>query len=159
MSEVTGGTPQAGETVVRSWHPGLATRLRQVLAGVALVAAGAVTGLGRLWPWQVAAGVLVLGAMLLAWAWLVCRSTRFSLTTLRIRREEGLLGRNSWETALRDVRNVTVRQSAMDRLFGLGAVEFTSAGGPYVDVRFYGIRDPQVVSELVWKLKQKNNLS
>ena len=151
-------TPAAAageERVIKVLHPSLATYLRSFLLGVAMVTAGgAVVALYfRSVPPAVGWVAALLGVFLILRAVLLCRSSVFTITSLRVRRAEGILGRNTWETAIRDVRNVTVRQTLPERLFGIGTVEITSAGGPYVDVRFHGIREPHAVSELLWRLK------
>ncbi len=152
---------EAPEQTLRVAHPSLVTRLGSLLFAAALMVAGVAVWLlpptrpgGPSLPWQVPVLGIVLGVVLVLRAWILCHSSTFTVTGLRVQQAEGWLGRSTWETSVKDIRNITVRQTAGQRLFGIGTVEITSAAGPGVDVRFHGIRDPQGVRELIWKLKR-----
>src|SRR3989344_7552029 len=60
---------------------------------------------------------------------------------------KGIIGRDVQSIRVQDLRNVNVRQSFFQRLFGVGDVEFSSAGGAGVEVTFYGILDPLGVKD------------
>ena len=64
---------------------------------------------------------------------------------------KGILGRDVQSIRVQDLRNVNVRQSIFQRLFGVGDVEFSSAGGAGVEVTFYGVLDPLGVKDRVMR--------
>jgi uncharacterized membrane protein YdbT with pleckstrin-like domain len=73
----------------------------------------------------------------------------FSIRGDTIESCRGIIGRDVQSIRVQDLRNVNVRQSIFQRLFGVGDVEFSSAGGAGVEVTFYGVRDPLRVKERV----------
>jgi len=64
---------------------------------------------------------------------------------------KGIIGREVQSIRVQDLRNVNVRQSFFQRLFGVGDVEFSSAGGAGVEVTFYGVTDPLAVKDRVMR--------
>lgn len=54
----------------------------------------------------------------------------------------GILSREVSAIRLRDLRNVNVRQSLLQRILNVGDVEFSSAGGSGIEVAFRGVVDP-----------------
>ena len=64
---------------------------------------------------------------------------------------KGIIGRDVQSIRVQDLRNVNVRQSIFQRLFGVGDVEFSSAGGAGVEVTFYGVLDPLGVKDRVMR--------
>jgi uncharacterized membrane protein YdbT with pleckstrin-like domain len=67
---------------------------------------------------------------------------RYTVNTERIESTHGLVARNVRSIRVRDLRNINVRQSFMQRLLNVGDVEFSSAGGADVEVTFYGVPNP-----------------
>ena len=63
----------------------------------------------------------------------------------------GIIGRDVQSIRVQDLRNVNVRQSIFQRLFGVGDVEFSSAGGTGIEVTFYGVTDPLGVKDRVMR--------
>lgn len=60
---------------------------------------------------------------------------------------KGIIGREVQSIRVQDLRNVNVRQSFFQRVFGVGDIEFSSAGGAGVEVTFYGVTDPLGVKD------------
>jgi uncharacterized membrane protein YdbT with pleckstrin-like domain len=81
----------------------------------------------------------------------VRHSMRFMVTSQRIIVRRGILSRTEQTTALVRVQNITVRQTVVQRMLGIGDVEFDTAGGdPHdADFRFVGITGPQDVVRTV----------
>jgi uncharacterized membrane protein YdbT with pleckstrin-like domain len=67
---------------------------------------------------------------------------RYTVDAERIESTHGLIGRSVRSIRVRDLRNINVRQSLMQRLLNVGDVEFSSAGGDEIEVTFYGVPDP-----------------
>jgi uncharacterized membrane protein YdbT with pleckstrin-like domain len=71
----------------------------------------------------------------------------------RIEHRRGILGRHIRSVRLADLRNVNLRQSIVERLLGIGTIEFSSAGGSGVEVSWAGVRDPVAVKRHIEGLR------
>lgn len=80
-------------------------------------------------------------------------SWRYLIDADAIESHQGLIGRTVRSIRVQDLRNVNLRQSVVQRLLGVGDVEFSSAGGGGVEVVFFGVRDPVQVKALVQRLQ------
>ena len=67
---------------------------------------------------------------------------RYYVDEGRIEHQVGIIGRQIRSVRLMDLRNVNLRQSIVERLLGIGTLEFSSAGGSGIEVRWKGIDDP-----------------
>jgi uncharacterized membrane protein YdbT with pleckstrin-like domain len=67
---------------------------------------------------------------------------RYTVDAERIESTHGLIARSVRSIRVRDLRNINVRQSLMQRLLNVGDVEFSSAGGDEIEVTFFGVPDP-----------------
>jgi uncharacterized membrane protein YdbT with pleckstrin-like domain len=70
-------------------------------------------------------------------------ATTYTITTQRLTIRFGLLSRDMHETRLERVQNVNSRQSMLERLLGIGTVDFDTAGGAEFNFAFRGINDPE----------------
>ena len=101
---------------------------------------------GTDWPLEIGIGVLVLGLLLVLLAgWLRRVFTRYLITTRHLMIRTGILSRNEASTSLDRVQNIRVVQSAVERLFRTGSVEFDTASGEAADaeLRFTGVDHPR----------------
>jgi len=77
-------------------------------------------------------GLAVVAIVLLMWwltyPWLVWRTTRYELTTKRLRLRTGVIARNGRDIPLSRVTDVSFRKSLMDQLLGCGTLVVESAG-------------------------------
>ena len=82
---------------------------------------------------------------------LVRHSMRFTVTNLRIVVRRGILSRVEQTTAIARIQNITVRQTFLQRLLGVGDVEFDTAGRDWSDaeLRFVGVGGPRGVVDRV----------
>ena len=71
--------------------------------------------------------------------------TRFTITSDRLTIERGILSKHVQQTRIDRVQNVNTRQSAIDRLFRVGSVDFDTAGTEGSDFTFDGVNDPATV--------------
>ena len=98
-----------------------------------------------------AAGGLCLvlsGLSLLSWM-IRCRSAKLVITDHDVTLYQGLFSRSSSEVRLIDVRNVTVEQSFMQRLFHVGRLGISSAGHSDVIIMVSGIPCPDEVAQRI----------
>ena len=122
---------------------------------LAAVATGAVVGLAsagadhRVRLVWVAAAVLVVFALGLIRGMLRSVRTTYTITDRRLTIEHGLLSRAVQETALERVQNVASRQSLLERMLGVGTVDFDTAGGAGFDFRFTGVEQPREIARMV----------
>ncbi len=86
-------------------------------------------------------------------------SWRFTFDDLNIESRKGIIARNVNSIRIMDLRNVNVRQSIIQRLLGIGNVEFSSAGGADVEVVFFGVLDPMKVKRSIQSTLGKQSVS
>ncbi len=78
---------------------------------------------------------------------------QFTVTSSRVIMRVGLIAKNTNEIQLRHIRAINVRQGIVERILGIGTVEFSSAAGGGVEVLFKGISDPHGVKERIKSLQ------
>jgi membrane protein YdbS with pleckstrin-like domain len=80
---------------------------------------------------------LLIGAFFLVSIWVRTRSSRWKLTSRRIETERGFLAKHIDTLELWRVRDVELRQSVVDRIFGVSTIFITAhdAGSPVLEVR------------------------
>lgn len=82
------------------------------------------------------------------------RSTQdYLITNKRVEAEIGIVGRNSKEVRICDIRAIDVHQEGYNGMIGIGTVDFCSAGGSAVDVRFKNISNPHRIKRIVRELQ------
>src|SRR5262245_6296682 len=115
-------------------HPHAKTMVRPVLA-LLLVLAAAITIIlvlpqGTAGVWSLAIGM---GALLAALVWfgvpfLKWRTTRYEVTTRRLRLREGIISRSGRDFPLNRISDVSFSQGILDRMFGCGRLIVESPG-------------------------------
>ena len=81
--------------------------------------------------------------------WLTQRATRLLVTDRRTTLKKGILEKATNEIRHSDIRNVRVTQSFIDRMFGVGTLELSSAGQSDVEIAVKGLPNPQHIAELI----------
>ena len=66
----------------------------------------------------------------------------------------GLLGRNSNEVRICDIRSIDVRESGLKGLIGIGTLDVSSAANVDIEVRFQGIRRAHEVKQIIRQLQR-----
>lgn len=135
-----------------SWRSILGLYLKGWLAAiVAGVLAAAVTDLavGHIEAgWVVIVVLVVLGVVLVA-GYLTRVRTLYTITTERLTIRTGLLSRALQETRLDRIQNVNSRQSLLERLLGVGTIDFDTAAGAEYNFAFHGLAQPAQVVRTV----------
>ena len=85
---------------------------------------------------------------MLRW-WVACLGTNLTVTDQRIIVRRGLLSKATNEVRHKDIRNIQVYQSVLQRLFGVGSIGIASAGHSGIEISVCGLRDPQRIADLV----------
>ena len=128
--------------------------LTGIVAGIVTrIASGAV---GVAW---VAVAVLVVFVIMLAWGLARRLATTYTITSRRLTIHVGLLSRELHETRLERVQNVRSRQRVLERLLGIGTVDFDTAAGAAYDFSFRGVDDPAWIVRTVDSALQEMRLS
>jgi uncharacterized membrane protein YdbT with pleckstrin-like domain len=142
---------QPGERVIYEGHPSWRSTIGFYIVGLIAVAAAAVIGaLASGTAIAVGAGLAALGIVLLL-GWLKRITTRYLITSKRLQIRHGILSRSSEQTRVERIVDVTVRQSVLERMLGIGTVDFDNAsGGQEQDLfRFVGISRPARVTQAI----------
>ena len=132
----------------------LAFYLRGLLVAiVAGVIAGIVTRIanGGVQAGWVTTAVLVIFIIVLVWGLVRRISTTYTITNRRLTIRTGLLSREMHETRLERVQNVNSRQRVLERVLGVGSVDFDTAGSAEFDFSFRGVDDPAQIVRTVDK--------
>ena len=139
----------SGEEVIYSGHPSWRSIKAFYLTGLAI---GLVVGI--LW-WLILtpAGAIVVFAAIVAITvaiGLVKRVfTVYTITSDRLSIQRGGLSKRVEQTRIDRVQNVSTTQSAFDRLFKVGTVDFDTAGNDAGNLRFEGVDDPPAVAAAI----------
>jgi uncharacterized membrane protein YdbT with pleckstrin-like domain len=72
-------------------------------------------------------------------------ATRYAITTERLNIRVGILSKRVAQTSINRVQNVNTRQTPMDRILRVGAVDFDTAGTDDSDFTFRGVADPDAI--------------
>ncbi|WP_299315002.1 PH domain-containing protein [uncultured Halomonas sp.] len=111
--------------------------------------------------WIMISICLLIGAGSLV-QWIYQRYVRtYRITSDAVEECVGIIARATRKVQLQHVRSVGLRQSIVGRLFGIGDLEFASAGTGEIDIRFQGIRHParirQTIQQLMNQASQHGN--
>jgi len=84
-------------------------------------------------------------------------SWAYSIDNETIESREGLIARKLKSIRIQDLRNINVNQTLVQRIMGVGDVEFSSAGGSGIEVTFRGVDDPLQVKTLAQRLQGRRS--
>ena len=82
-------------------------------------------------------------------------SWAYSIDNETIESREGLIARKVRSVRIRDLRNINVNQTLMQRILRVGSVEFSSSAGSDVEVAFFGVSHPMQVKALAQRLQNR----
>jgi uncharacterized membrane protein YdbT with pleckstrin-like domain len=148
--------PESGEQVFFTGHPSwrsmlglqfkglLAAILAGVLAGLITAVASSSVSVG----WVIAA-VLAVFVIVAVIGLLRRRRTTYAITNQRLTIQTGLASRELHQTRLERVQNVNLSQSMLERLLGVGTVDFDTAGSASFDFSFRGVAHPHRIVQTV----------
>jgi membrane protein YdbS with pleckstrin-like domain len=86
--------------------------------------------------------------VLLAW-WLRCLATSLVITESRVTLRKGLLSKSTNDVLITDIRNVQVRQSFLQRIFGVGSVAVSTSGQSDMEIDVPGMPAPERIKEIL----------
>lgn len=80
-------------------------------------------------------------------------TTTYYITRRRVEVEFGIIGRNSREARISDIRAIDVYQKGLSAFFGMGTIDFDTAANPGTEVRFINVSRPHDIKQLVRQLQ------
>lgn len=102
------------------------------------------------WPlWVGIVITIVILVVISVIAWLTRLDTQFTITTHRLMIREGILSRNEQSAHIDRVQNVSTRQTFVDRMLRVGAVDFDTAGTDDYEFVFDGVKNPHALRETI----------
>lgn len=138
-----------GENVLYQGRPSWRALLSFYFVGVfAAAAIGVIVALTETTGAGVAVGLALLALILLV-GYVRRLGTRYLVTDQRLRIRRGILRRAVQETRLERVQNVNYDQSPLDRVLGVGTVDFDTAGTDDSEFRFAHVRRPDQIVRAV----------
>ncbi|HMC07210.1 MAG TPA: PH domain-containing protein [Solirubrobacterales bacterium] len=139
-----------GEQVMFEGHPSWRAILSFYVKGLFVVLIVAlVVGLIKS-DSGIVALVAVVGVAIVVLTGLIKRiTTKYTITTRRLRIQRGIVSREVQETRLERVQNVNYDQSLLERLLQVGDVDFDTAAGDDYNFIFAGVANPDEVVEQV----------
>jgi uncharacterized membrane protein YdbT with pleckstrin-like domain len=141
------------------WHGGYSGKDMAgtwVVAGfLTLVALGAciVFALTPVWL-GIAGGAAIVWIALLGVLMVRKMSIDYRLTTQRLVRKTGLLNRKTGRVEVIDIDDVSIEQSLMQRMLGVGRIKILSSDVSDPELMMLGIQDPTRVAELIDKARR-----
>ena len=141
---------RAGESELYAGRPSWRALMSFYLGGIGLavlvlVIVGLLVG-----EWALAAAIAAaLAVLTLLIGWFRRVSTKYLITTQRLRISRGIVRRHVQETRLERVQNVNYQQSVLDRVLGVGTVDFDTAGTDDAEFRFDWVNGPEKVVRAV----------
>jgi uncharacterized membrane protein YdbT with pleckstrin-like domain len=103
------------------------------------------------WLWLVTVALLLL--VLLA-GWIQRIDTHYAVTNQRINIRTGIFSRSDHSTSYERLQNVKTYQSLLERMLGVGLVDFDTAAGDDFDFKFTGIDNPAGLARQVAQLQR-----
>jgi uncharacterized membrane protein YdbT with pleckstrin-like domain len=128
-----------------SWRAMMSFWFSVLLLAIVVFVLGLVIGQGT-WSGLVAAVILVIG---LIKGWMERVATLYTITDRRIIIRKGILSRHERAAHIDRVQNVNLTQSFFDRIFGVGTLDFDTAGTEDSDFKFSGIADPDELRQKI----------
>ena len=108
---------------------------------------------------QITGLVIWLGTLTLLLIWYIkTKGTKLSITENDILLEKGLLSKKRVEVQIRLVRTISVDQTFIDRLFGVGEIAIYTAGD-LPEIVEKGLPDPNKIREIIKQKQNKSDLS
>ena len=145
---------QSRDPKITILHPSWLNYSGHVFLLIIFVAGAIVCLLNEREALTVVGGILMLIAVIILIHAVFRRlSRRFTITSDAVTSRIGIGGRSEKEIRISDIRQVEVRQSVGQRIFGLGNVLFASAATGGIEVTFEGVRDPTGVKTKVNDLR------
>ena len=140
---------------VSQWH--YAGRWLLVLALLAAAVGSFLYPPAETWGyiWPVRGGIALVALLIIASIALDRRLRRYTITTLRVSVEYGILDKRSNEIRVQDIRSINLYCSGLSGMFGIGRLEFSSAAADDAEVIFWKVAGAEKIRDLVRSLQAR----
>ncbi|HSK16361.1 MAG TPA: PH domain-containing protein [Gaiellaceae bacterium] len=146
-----------GERVIWSGRPSWRGRVSIVAPGLLLAVAVLVfalwLGLGTVWAILLG---LAIAAVAVAWGLLETIRWKYTVTERRVFVRHGLISVNEQTARLERVQDLTLRQSLLERLLGVGSLEIDTAGSEGGPLVFKALLNPAEAREVLDSAVHRN---
>jgi len=145
----------SGELILHHSHPSWLCYLKALTLTVLLAIAAGLLFVFEQWPLhEIYALVAFALAMVVLFGVYVARATRdYIVTPQRVELVWGIIGKNSKEARICDIRSIDVYEHGIKGLLGLGTIDFSTAANAGIEVQFADMRGSHQVKELVRQLQ------
>lgn len=93
--------------------------------------------------------IVLIGLVIIGWAFLVRKNTVYVVTNEALYVKRGVVSRDVQRIGYEKVQNTSYSQDFFGKRFGYGHVEISTAGGAGVEMRFRSVPEPKAVQERV----------
>jgi len=141
-------------------HPSLRNTLSLFVWPILLIPVGLYLVKTYVWETMPTLAMLIYTAVLLLiplYGFIKSRVFTYLVKRESVMSRKGILRRYTTEVRIRDIRGISVRQSLLQRVMGIGEVGFSSAAGDAEEVVFRGVRDPEKIKLLVQEQQDEIN--
>jgi membrane protein YdbS with pleckstrin-like domain len=139
-----------GEVILHHSHPSWLAYSKTLLLALLLAVAA---GLLFLFEPVYALVALVLSFIVLFGVFVARVTHDHIVTPQRVELLWGIIGRNSKEARICDIRSIDVYESGIKGMLGLGTIDFSTAANAGIEVQFRDMRRAHEVKELVRRLQ------
>ena len=91
-----------------------------------------------------------IGFLIFAIWWLKCYSQRLNVKENSVELELGILSKHENEISYEDIKNIIVRQSFIQRIFGVGYIGISCAGQDDIEIEINGIANPSELKDYIY---------
>jgi len=105
--------------------------------------------------WPVRGGIALVALLIIGSIALDRRLRRYTITTVRVSVEYGVLDKRSNEIRVQDIRSINLYCSGISGMFGIGRLEFSSAAADDAEVIFWKVAGAEKIRDLVRSLQTK----
>ena len=95
-----------------------------------------------------------IGFLIFAIWWLKCYSQRLNVKENSVELELGILSKHENEISYEDIKNIIVRQSFIQRIFGVGYIGISCAGQDDIEIEINGIANPSELKDYIYSKRQ-----
>ena len=140
----------SGEVILHHSHPSWFAYSKTLLLSLLLAIAA-----GLLFLFEPAYALLaIVVSVIVLFGVFVARLTHdYVVTPQRVELMWGIIGRNSKEARICDIRSIDVYESGIKGMLGIGTIDFSTAANAGIEVQFRDLRRAHEVKELVRRLQ------
>jgi KaiC/GvpD/RAD55 family RecA-like ATPase/membrane protein YdbS with pleckstrin-like domain len=92
---------------------------------------------------------LVFGLFGILWSWIRWRYTIYAITSQRILRQSGVIGKSYADCSLGRVQSVFLEMPILGRIFGFGTIRIATAGTAGIEIEWKAVKQPRTVQRVL----------